>query len=198
MLRVLSILARELGENVRGGDPDLVRRVGAWAWGLLGKCREVGELATDQVGELRDLGKRAAKILLRMQETEFKRFAEDSDASDSDTGDVEEPPQEEVIQAKDQGEDSLEAAVDEQDTDMADVDLSAALEAAKLRLQAKLQSDTDLEATDEQSRSELRDSVQQARVLLDMIITIVGEFFGQRDLLHAREVWTRDEVLAEM
>jgi regulator of vacuolar morphogenesis len=45
---------------------------------------------------------------------------------------------------------------------------------------------------------EIGDSVQQARVLLDMIITIVGEFFGQRDLLDAREVWTRDEALDEM
>lgn len=199
VLRVLSILARGLGENVRGGDLGLVRRVGAWAWGLLGKCREVGELATDQVGELRDLGKRAAKILLKMQENEFKRSAEDSDASDSDPGDAEEPRQEEINQAKDQGEDSpAGASVDQQDTDMADVDLSAALEAAKLRLQAKLQSETDLDATNEQSRAEHRDSAQQARVLLDMIITIVGEFFGQRDLLDAREVWTRDEALAEL
>jgi regulator of vacuolar morphogenesis len=151
------------------------------------------------VGELRDLGKRAAKILLKMQETEFKRSTEDSDASDSDPGDAEEPQQGEINQAEDQGEDSpAGASVDQQHTDMADVDLSAALEAAKLRLQAKLQSEADLDATDEQSRAETRDSVQQARVLLDMIITIVGEFFGQRDLLDAREVWTRDEALAEL
>lgn len=194
VLRVLSILARGLGENVRGGDPELVRRVGAWAWGLLGRCREVGELATNQVGELRDLGKRAAKILLRMQETEFKRAAEESDASDSDDGDGEEPQQEENAQAEDQGEDDLEA----QDADMPDADLSAELEAAKLRLQAKLQSDTVPEVTDEKDQVETGDSVRQARVLLDMIITIVGEFFGQRDLLDVREVWTRDEAVDEM
>lgn len=194
VLRVLSILARGLGENVRGGDPDLVRRVGAWSWGLLGRCREVGELATDQVGELRDLGKRAAKILLRMQETEFKRAAEDSDVSDSDDGDGEEAPREENAQAEDQGEEALEA----QDADMPDADLSAELEAAKLRLQAKLQSDAVPGVADERDQVEPGDSVQQGRVLLDMIITIVGEFFGQRDLLDAREVWTRDEAVEEL
>ncbi|OKP14720.1 hypothetical protein PENSUB_11478 [Penicillium subrubescens] len=194
VLRVLSILARGLSENIRGGDPDLVRRVGAWAWGLLGRCREVGELATDQVGELRGLGKRAAKILLRMQETEFKRAAEDSEASDSDDGDGEEAQREKEAQGEGQGEEGLEA----QDADMPDADLSAALEAAKLRLQAKLQSDAAPEVTDERDQAEPGDSVQQARVLLDMIITIVGEFFGQRDLLDAREVWIRDEAVDEM
>ena len=81
---------------------------------------------------------------------------------------------------------------------MLDADLSATLEAAKLRLQAKLQGDTAPEETGERSRSEVKDSVQQVRVLLDMIITVVGEFFGQRDLLDAREVWTRDKALGEI
>lgn len=197
VLRVLSILARGLSENVRGGDRDLVRRVGAWAWGLLGRCREVGELATDQVGEIRDLGKRAAKILLRMRETEFKLSAEDTDDSDSDPGD-EETQQEEVVKAEEQDEECPVASVKSQDADMLDDDLSAALEAAKLRLKAKLQSDTAGDGTDDRTRGEVGDSVQQARVLLDMIITIVGEFFGQRDLLDAREVWTRDEASDKM
>jgi regulator of vacuolar morphogenesis len=81
---------------------------------------------------------------------------------------------------------------------MPDAELSTELEAAKLRLQAKLQSDTTPEVTDEKDQVEPRDSVQQAQVLLDMIITIVGEFFGQRDLLDAREVWIRDEAVDEM
>jgi regulator of vacuolar morphogenesis len=92
----------------------------------------------------------------------------------------------------------MEEAVGEEVDDMPDADLSAALEAAKLRLQARLQSESAPEVTGERSQVEIGDSVQQARVLLDMIITIVGEFFGQRDLLDAREVWTRDEALDEM
>jgi regulator of vacuolar morphogenesis len=142
------------------------------------------------VGELRDLGKRAAKILLRMQETEFKRAAEDSEASDSDAGDGDG----EEAQQEENAQDGLVA----QDADMPDAELSTELEAAKLRLQAKLQSDTTPEVTDEKDQVEPRDSVQQAQVLLDMIITIVGEFFGQRDLLDAREVWIRDEAVDEM
>ena len=33
--------------------------LGAWAWGLLAKCREVGEMGSEEVGVLRGLGKMA-------------------------------------------------------------------------------------------------------------------------------------------
>lgn len=35
------------------------QRLGAWAWGLLAKCREVGQMGSEEVGVLRGLGKRA-------------------------------------------------------------------------------------------------------------------------------------------
>ncbi|KAJ5174754.1 uncharacterized protein N7482_000631 [Penicillium canariense] len=198
ILRVLSILARGLGENVRAGDADRIRRLGAWAWALLGKCREVGELATNQVGELRDLGKRAVKILHRMQETESKRSAEESDASDSEAGDGEEAQTEEAVPVETPSKEALGASVDQADAGLLDdTDLSAALEAAKSRLQAKLQSKAAPEVAAEVNQVDGDDLAQQARALLDMIITIVGEFFGQRDLLDAREVWGRDDAMDE-
>lgn len=37
--------------------------LGAWAWGLLAKCREVGMMGSDEVGVIRDLGKKARAMV---------------------------------------------------------------------------------------------------------------------------------------
>ena len=39
------------------------KNLGAWAWGLLAKCREVGQMSSEEVGVLRDLGKKAAGLI---------------------------------------------------------------------------------------------------------------------------------------
>ena len=39
------------------------------------------------------------------------------------------------------------------------------------------------------SKEQLIDVVMQTRAMLDMIITVVGEYYGQKDLLQEREIW---------
>ena len=192
VLGVLGIMARLMSENFRSGDLEQVRRIGAWAWGLLGKCREVGQLGTEEVGEIRDLGKRAVRILQRMKEDEESRWGmrdgESSSSEDEQAGPDKADPQ--------------GTATDEPGADTT----SAELEAAKARLQAKLQAGnqrpsvegdaadpqrtTDIEG-EENGESEAKASslARQTHAMLDMIITVVGEFYGQRDLLGAREIW---------
>lgn len=188
VLGVLGIAARELSDTVRSGDAGRLRRMGAWAWGLLGKCREVGELSTEEVGTIRDLGKRAVKISQKFREAENNQPAEneDADASESDSGETSES---QVANLQEQAcPGVLEQVSDGHDSAMPDAsDQPAELEVAKARLQAKLQPDTEAQST---AGIERGDAAQQTRALLDMIITIVGEFFGQRDLLEAREVWS--------
>ncbi|KAF7125195.1 hypothetical protein CNMCM5793_001304 [Aspergillus hiratsukae] len=111
--------------------------MGAWAWGLLGKCRDVGQLGTEEVGEIRDLGKRAAKILCKMKEEEFSKSqtaTQDGGMSD-DESDFGNGPTE--------GDDGAPG----RDLDMPDAENDAAvgdeLEQAKARLQAKLQGGED-------------------------------------------------------
>lgn len=41
--------------------------VGAWAWGLLARCREVGMMGSEEVGIVRDLGKKAGGLVRRME-----------------------------------------------------------------------------------------------------------------------------------
>jgi regulator of vacuolar morphogenesis len=188
VLRVLEILARMVSDVVRSEDIERVRRVGVWAWALLGKCREVGELATEEVGVIRNLGKRATTILSKVQETESYRAqeaassvsspeAEDNTRQDPPVNDEQETKQEEVPESAEARESNIFDAPAEQ----------AELEAAKARLQARLLGND--EPVETQTSSDEESLVKQTRALLDMIITVVGEFYGQRDLLEAREVW---------
>lgn len=194
VLGVLGIMARLMSENFRSGDVERVRRIGAWAWGLLGKCREAGQLGTEAVGEIRDLGKRAVKILQKMKEDEESRWAmreeESVSSEDEQAGSGEVAP--EGIAAEGSGH--------------ADA-MAGELKAAKARLQASLQAGDrepiaegeaagPLPATDTSTKMETEtdttttDLAGQTHAMLDMIITVVGEFYGQRDLLQAREIWS--------
>lgn len=245
VLEVLEILARMMSDVVRGDDTQRVRRIGAWAWGLLGKCREVGQLSTREVGVIRNLGKRAATILRKVQELENDEYEEDVDSSVADRPkeetqqgnlaecerDTEEEAQQGSTAQDEEGtkpetqselptaqgeeeakeeaqpettiqneEESKQAELPEvaeaQDSSMPDASLEESdLEAAKARLQARLQNNYDSIKTpascdnEEEEEEDEDDWSIQTHALLDMIITVVGEFFGQRDLLQEREVW---------
>jgi hypothetical protein len=199
VLGVLGIMARLMSENVRSGDAERVRRIGAWAWGLLGKCRDVGQLGTEEVGDIRDLGKRAVKILQKMREEDEKTKAarRDGDLSNEEPDD-DEIPEDDHGHPEDAQENNL--AAEQTDHEMQDAEREPPaedLDAAKARLQAMLQGNENetLEPVDvannaEESRKDSAIEVaMQTRAMLDMIITVVGEYFGQRDLLKEREMW---------
>lgn len=185
VLGVLEIVARELSDIVRSGDANRIRRMGAWAWGLLGRCRQLGELTTEEVGAIRDLGKRTVKISHKFQQAKRSRPAGVANETGSDGEETYEPNDTapEVMT----GQEVLEPGLVEDGSAMVDATDQTTLEAAKTRLQAKLVGDSDVPST---ANSEGGDSVQQTRAMFDMIVTVVGEFFGQRDLLEAREIWT--------
>ncbi|KAJ6092748.1 hypothetical protein N7486_008037 [Penicillium sp. IBT 16267x] len=183
VLGVLQIMARLMSEILRGGDAEKIRRIGAWAWGLLGKCREIGELSTEEVGDIRDIGKRAVKILQKIREAEEIPPME-GETPDSDAGEDAQP---ENLAPEGESEEEIQPEpVNDTDADMSDaVDQASELEAAKARLQAKVQES----AEDEPASADQAFLAKQTRAMLDMIITVAGEFFGQRDLLDSREVW---------
>jgi regulator of vacuolar morphogenesis len=187
ILGVLQIMARLLSEILRGGDAEKIRRIGAWAWGLLGKCREIGELSTEEVGDIRDIGKRAVKILQKIREAEENPQMEGEETPlESEAGEDIQP---EILAPEEESEEIMQPepgndAVKDADADMADEN-DQELEAAKARLQAKVQE----RAEDELASADQESVAKQTRAMLDMIITVAGEFFGQRDLLDSREVW---------
>lgn len=186
VLGVLQVMARGLSDNVRSGDAACIRRLGAWAWGLLGKCREVGEMSTEEVGEIRDIGKRAAKILEKVREAEEAEGAEDEESYDDS-----EPDEDDGHEKDESAASEVDQRIEESDTHdvvmSGDADQPDELVAAKASLQARLQDHEHAAPDDIYDEESL---VKQTRAMLDMIITVVGEFFGQRDLLEAREIWT--------
>lgn len=184
------LVGRVLAETVRSGDAVKVRRIGAWVWGLLGKCREVGQLSSEEVGDLRELGKRAVGILQKLNresaptpETSGKRIDSDGgagDSSDGEEGEDERAP--EPAEGKPQSDPKLEAA-------KAQAQDRRSESSADKRSQG--QSLTDGAKGDAATRhdDDKPDAICLSRAMLDMIITIVGEFYGQRDLLLSRNTW---------
>ncbi|PGH15084.1 hypothetical protein AJ79_02610 [Helicocarpus griseus UAMH5409] len=253
VLGLLAIVARLLSKTVKGGDKVKVKRLGAWAWGLLGRCREVGEMGSEEVGDVREVGKRAARILVKVREgeEEMKGGMENGDEVEEEGGDEGEG------QGYDDGEDGDGDGVDgtngenatgtipesdlgDQQTELGAIpqkeanaetmtgDAQDELEAAKARLQARLQAQQpssdraeagegeiepddnhghddegeegeEGEVDDKDEDESYNDSVwgypdvqQYTRAMLDMIISIIGEFYGQRDLLEFRDIWEED------
>lgn len=246
VLGVLTILTRSLSEAVRSEDGVRVRRLGAWAWGLLGRCREVGEMGSEAVGDIRELGKRAVRILSKIRENElrsnFQGYGTNGaggieDVPEASSGTEKNPENgESDVQNSHVGQDSaaatvgdyegsdidygssVEFAIDSQPAHQENIEQSSPdeLEAAKARLQARLDGkvtdrnrsqDNEDEADesiggedrretegdyDVSSNSGLNNVKQDTRAMLDMIITIVGEFYGQRDLLEFRDMWEEE------
>lgn len=77
-----SILQR--GELRKNGGQQL----GAWAWGLLAKCREVGQMGSEEVGVLRGLGKRAWWVLREIQ-AGIEEGADEEEDTDEEGADEE-------------------------------------------------------------------------------------------------------------
>ena len=201
------------------------KNIGAWAWGLLARCRDMGTMGSEEVGVLRTLGKKAVWLLRRIA-----------------AGEVVE---EEVVEGDDTNKDSYE------DEDEADIDIenhNAEDHEIDLDISPQTNSDplitTNLDApppTNEGDETTLLEAKQRILSLLeptpeiqpeqttipstnlpepkeeekasdgastpsppadkavidkeaihatlDMIVTIVGEFYGQRDLLDGRLLW---------
>ena len=250
-------------------------RIGAWCWGLLGRCREIGEMGSEEVGVLRILGKTALRMgkKLRMQKRgglgAHCNAEADTDGDNDDEEEPEEEPEEarqEVVngvehleQKEDRNrqvqEEMEEGEVDEDEavgesTDIGDhngnVDVAVPegdkrdapaterwidkdipmetavgavsmdnsvpksrtfdglaqyetvkdpLALAKESLLARVCSPApsasapEVDHRLEDNSDGGLDVEDKAFATLDMIVTIVGEFYGQKDLLDAREVW---------
>ncbi|KAL4799829.1 hypothetical protein BDV19DRAFT_376223 [Aspergillus venezuelensis] len=194
VLGVLIIVARLISENVRNGDAVLVRRIGAWAWGLLGKCREAGQLGAREFGDIRELGKRAVRILKKIREDETQANNQENQENQDEDDDQDEAEDSKENNGPSEGKDpeAMDTTVDPgPDQPGAEKGTNAeGLEAAKARLKARVSAARDESIPQEEG--EIDDQVDieatgvdvstQTRAMLDMIITVIGEHYGQRDL----------------
>ena len=214
LARVETLLTRR---NLLGKEG---KNLGAWCWGLLARCRDVGEMGSEEVGVLREVGKKAVKVSQKLRIEGLRAEREELEMDDAeDHEEVEEDLHEADVRdlAKGAAEEGLGngAMADEPGVNIANVSESdgpsmvdavpdrasvlyeseeRSLALAKQALLAQVSGsgvsspprDGERVQGNEKNGS---DSVIEALATLDMIVTIVGELYGQRDLLDAREIW---------
>lgn len=219
--------------NLRGKHG---KNIGAWSWSLLGRCREVGHMSSEEVGVLRKLGKQAVWLLRKIRTGVVIDGA--TDEPNVDAGEEYEDEDEEGEGEEERAEDDADFldAVDADDgcsphidpittatvahdgkseahptATISDADLAKAkqriLESlgtdpaetdspeTNARNEAGIQSPTqthtvtELEVDGEEGLKDGADEEAMLHATLDMLVTIIGEFYGQRDLLDGRLLW---------
>jgi regulator of vacuolar morphogenesis len=167
VLELVKLLRTRLIRLLSSKDKSIVSRVGGWLWAVLGRCRDRGELSSEEIGELRQLAQRAIYIQTRVNIDSKQHTSNDDPESldvEHDDGDSQDgqfrseralPVDEGIIVST--GEDREEGSVEEE--------VGKAIDRDRL-----------------------------VSVTLDMVITVVGEVYGQRDLLESRRKWEERKI----
>jgi hypothetical protein len=161
VLSALELCARQI-QTGADGTPAIGARVGTWIFALLARLGGAGTLDNDGVSVVREMGKRAVAVV--------KGVPDEVSGYGRPGGGEDEAQPEDDRDREDEGEGEVEAGGDDE---------QAKLRAAKERLLGKLAAQDE----EESSQKAMTDAT------LDMIITLTGEVFGQRDLLEFREAW---------
>jgi regulator of vacuolar morphogenesis len=208
ILEVVKLLTGIMAQTVRSRSRDRVWRFGAWVWGVLGKCRDRTELGSEEIAILRELGKRAVKLVGGIREkaseanNDSQELLEQEDEHSQDSLVPDEPAADIAAQNTGDAEFNIPNGDYGLDEPAKDERGAAELEEAKKRLTGYFLSPVDVQspsaaavsghAHDPLGVNTAQDEVdvgQQIRVILDMILTVVGHFYGQRDLLEFRDIW---------
>ena len=156
----------------RKEDPGRWSKIGAWAWSLLARCREVSEMGSEEVSVCRGLGKEAVWVLRVVETGAAPDLGISSDLAEEDDRKCPDP--------------------NETTVDVNDGGLQGSTQHSVIPSASTTQSLNDQQSLPDHLK--LADGSQGLRSLtLDMIITIVGEMYGQRDLLEARFIWGEED-----
>ncbi|KAG8534361.1 uncharacterized protein KY384_001205 [Bacidia gigantensis] len=174
------------------------RNLGVWGWGLLARCRELGEMGSEEVGVVREVGKRAAWGVRRVlvaedEEGDGIEEGEEEDGDDDDDDDEMEDVVEEVMRNDEEaggGDEVLQAA---QSRLLASLNFSSPPPPSSSTTKDEAPATSMDDISNEKSEGENEETPKAEMIaMLDMLIMIVADKFGQRDLSGERVVW--DEV----
>ncbi|ESZ94500.1 hypothetical protein SBOR_5113 [Sclerotinia borealis F-4128] len=241
---VLKLIRLLMGGTLLQSGSDINAKVSRWAWALLARLPVRGELSSDEIGVIRELGKKAVMLSVGLKASSGlkegldeveKVFEVDNGVglvdgekapSSGDENLVERSVEHQVkrtdkdaTHALDGTENAMQSittenstptenstSTEEQEPWGATLD-SHELEAIKARLLANITSNPSGEAiaaevSQPPKAEEPNPSTTElpmytpahtvnwnTRATIDMIITIAGDIYGQRDLLEFREVW---------
>jgi Survival motor neuron (SMN) interacting protein 1 (SIP1) len=200
VLEVVKLLKTLLAGIVRSRGQEKIERLGAWIWSVLAKCSEAGQLGSEEISELRELGKRAVGLLVGIRDRSGKAYSHEEDEEVPENGEESNGGQATHQQGGQApgGRNGLDR-VGTETTPEGWAEMSK-LDRAKVALQEQLSSEREPQHNGELAEEgevekeghdeKVEMSVEkQVRIMLDMIITVVGEFYGQRDLLEFRDIW---------
>ncbi|TVY45903.1 hypothetical protein LSUB1_G000481 [Lachnellula subtilissima] len=241
ILRLLGLLT---GGTLLQRGSEVNVGVSRWAWSLLARLPERGELTSEEIGIVRELGKKAVLVGMGLKEDadldeglnavdpqanddvddgEVLDSAEDQEvdldvgkdldrlcgegatspsipvlpnAIDGDTYSVDDSSAPQSLVASTQTV-NLEASLDTpslEKTSQAEEasEFSEELAAAKARLLGNLKT-AEESSTEKSEGASAGKSKWNTRATVDMIITVAGEAYGQRDLLEFRRAW--DQIM---
>ena len=206
VLEVIKLMTTGMARIIQARVQERIKRLGAWAWAVLGRCKDMGELGSEEIADIRELGKRAVGILVGIRDKSGRAYGGERE------DDVETSYGEALVRsgAGNAANDCIgSASSDSEVTPKTDVEvireptaeISTSIEEAKARLQERLAETNDADALGSEVEDESAegceeefkvDADKEVRIILDMIITVVGEYYGQRDLLEFRDIWDKD------
>lgn len=206
VMRLFPLLAGYL--EVSGmSNKNISERLCTWIWALLGRLDDVGLLQTTMVGQLRDLAKTAIWVgcLYRQKSNKKAQAKKEAVATEEYLDQAESKFQEDketLSAAKARLLEDLQAGT--QNDEVADHDDHASYGViATLHEQLADSKPPNRDATASTSHvkhgNEAKDSSDespsaavpdmQTLAILEFIITVVGQYYGQKDLLDSRMVW---------
>jgi len=226
VLRLLGLITQ--GSTLKRGSEIMVG-ISTWVWSLLARLPDRGELTSEEIGVVRELGKKALLVRMGLQKDQNveKHIQEveagyDSEVQEEDLVDY--VNDEEIQLDEGEGEDVVSEGEVEPATatittnnittpnipapdtcngtpppvDSTDLDSLAALKARLLERLHNQEHEVNLEAEilTQEPASNLEEespprtlSKWNTLATVDIIITIAGEVYGQRDLLEFRGAW---------
>lgn len=247
VLKLLGLLTS--GNLLRQGTKMVDVGASRWAWSLLAKLPERGELTSEEIGVVRELGKKAVLVGMGLKtNTDMNEGIAELEAGLEDGGDEEVVPvvNEEEIDLEDDGEEGevlddgivpltsgadmstglatkTSAVTDPTETmgigtsilasngniaaekeTLAHIDDAGILPLGTTSAQDELavakaqmlqmldKPNPDEEANEEAEETQTAPDDSQnwnTKATIDMILTVAGEIFGQRDLLEFRQIW---------
>jgi hypothetical protein len=205
---VFKLLRLVLGGTLLSTGKDVDERVSRWVWGLLGRLPDRGELTSEEVGTIRELGKKAVSVARGLRED--KGLKEGLNAVGPDDAEAEDEAEEQVGDMEDGEVPENDDQAAPETTNETTTEDASELAAYKARILASISANTNTNTSAETPETETEAqplssanttisstaSVETAkavrwntRATVNMIITVAGELYGQRDLLEFREVW---------
>ncbi|KAL2150282.1 hypothetical protein VTH82DRAFT_7958 [Thermothelomyces myriococcoides] len=199
---VLKLLRIILGGKFMRRGYELRERTSRWIWALLARLPDRGELDYAEVGWVRELGKRAVLMMMSIAQMEALKEEVDGDPEGALEVDEEDDDDDDDTKEDDNGGEGIigDMVVDE-DGESGVAGPLPTESKASANVAAEKQQDQEQPAPagadagqhqqggdgKKAAVSEGTDPQINMRATLNMILTVAGEFYGQRDLLEFRD-----------